>query len=76
MSATPTSRVDAQLVKADGTTIRVESVEYFSGHGMIWLRGQKFEQGSVVEVVIDETRFPVKGIENKEQVCQIRLERV
>lgn len=75
MSATPTSRIDAQLIKADGTTINVESVEYFSGHGMIWLRGQNFDQGSVVEVVIDGRRHPVKGIENKEQVCQIRLER-
>ncbi|MEX3960136.1 hypothetical protein [Trinickia sp. EG282A] len=75
MSATPTSRVDAQLVMADGTTINVESVEFFGGHGMIWLRGRKIEEGSIVEVVIDGRQRSVKSIENKQQVCDIRLER-
>jgi hypothetical protein len=75
LNVAPTSRVDAQLVMADGTTTNVESVEFFSGHGMVWLRGQNFEQGSIVEVVISGRRRSVKTIENKDQVCQIRLER-
>ncbi|UEP39761.1 hypothetical protein LL998_34035 (plasmid) [Burkholderia ambifaria] len=75
MSATPTSRVDAQLVMADGTTTNVRSVEYFSGHGMIWIRGQAFEQGGIAEVEINGRRHSVKSIENKTQVCEIRFER-
>ncbi|MFM0742250.1 hypothetical protein PQQ51_33955 [Paraburkholderia xenovorans] len=75
MSATPMSHAHVQLVKADGTTINLESVEYFGGSGMIWLRGQNFEQGSIVEVFIDGDPHTVKAIENKEQFCEIRLER-
>ncbi|WP_162878122.1 hypothetical protein [Trinickia diaoshuihuensis] len=75
MSATPTSRVDAQLVMADGTTASVKAAEFFGGHGMLWLRGQVFESGSIVEVEIDGHRRSVRSIENKEQVCEIRLER-
>ena len=74
MNATPTARVDVQLVKSDGTTINVQSVEFFRVSGMIWLRGIRFEQNSIVEVVIGESRRSVKTIENKEQVCEIRLE--
>ncbi|WP_176060231.1 hypothetical protein [Paraburkholderia sp. BCC1876] len=73
--ATPTSRVDVQLLMADGTATNVSSVEFFGGRGMIWLRGHEFAQGSVVGVVIDGRRRTVKAIENKAQVCEIRLER-
>ncbi|WP_062175024.1 hypothetical protein [Burkholderia sp. PAMC 26561] len=74
MNATPTSRVSAQLVKADGTTINVPSVEYFSVRRMIWLRELRFDPNSIVEVVIGDRHHLVKTIKNKEQVCEIMLE--
>jgi len=74
LNATPTSRISAQFVKADGTTINVPSVEYFSVRRMIWLRGLRFEPNSIVEGVIGDRRHSVKTIENNEQVCEILLE--
>lgn len=74
MNLSVTSHVDVQLVMADGATTNVKSAEYFSGRGMISLRGHVYEPGSIVEIVIGGQRRTVKAIENKEQVCQIRFE--
>ena len=72
--ATPTERVNAQLVQADGTTINVPLVEFFRVRGMIWLRGHRFEPNSIVEVVVGGRRRFVKTIVNREQLCEILLE--
>jgi hypothetical protein len=60
---------------SDGTVTNVKSVEFFPRASMVWLRGQSFENGSIVEVMINGHRRSVESIENKKQVSEIRLKR-
>ncbi|MBN3729457.1 hypothetical protein [Burkholderia sp. Tr-20390] len=72
--ATPTSQVPVEIVRADGTVIRIGRAEHFEVSHRIWIRDLDLDLSGAESVRIADTTWLIKSIERRTQVLEVLLE--